>query len=79
MGGKTWRKSLYINDERGAVRLQMNPANPKIVYAGMWKFDRKPWTYTSGSEKGGVFKSVDGGATWMKLTNGLPKLLGASA
>lgn len=75
-GGKTWRKTLYIDDEHGAVGLEINPANPKILYAGMWKFDRKPWTYTSGSEKGGVFKSSDGGMTWTKLTNGLPKLLG---
>ena len=29
----------------------MDPADPTIVYAGMWRFDRKPWTYTSGSEK----------------------------
>lgn len=75
-GGKTWRKTLYLDNEHGAVGLAINPANPKILYTGMWKFDRKPWTYTSGDEKGGVFKSVDGGMTWQKLTNGLPKLLG---
>lgn len=42
----------------------------------MWRFERKPWTFTSGSEEGGVFRSVDGGATWKKLTGGLPKLMG---
>jgi hypothetical protein len=42
----------------------------------MWRFERKPWTHTSGSEQGGVFKSTDGGRTWRKLTNGLPKLMG---
>jgi photosystem II stability/assembly factor-like uncharacterized protein len=39
-------------------------------------FDRKPWTHRSGSEKGGLYKSIDGGRTWKKLTNGLPKLIG---
>jgi photosystem II stability/assembly factor-like uncharacterized protein len=75
-GGATWKKTLYVDDEHGAVGLEIDPANPQIVYAGLWHFDRKPWTYTSGSEKGGVFKSTDGGNTWRKLTNGLPSLLG---
>lgn len=75
-GGKTWRKTLYIDPNHGAVGLEMDPAQPKILYVGMWRFDRKPWTYTSGSESGGVFKSADGGETWHKLTHGLPKLLG---
>ena len=75
-GGATWRKTLYVDDKHGAVGLEMDLHNPAIMYAGMWKFDRKPWTYTSGSENGGVFKSQDGGLTWRKLTAGLPSLLG---
>ena len=42
----------------------------------MWRFERKPWTFTSGSEKGGVFRSIDGGRTWNKLEKGLPKMIG---
>ena len=75
-GGKTWTKTLYIDKEHGVSDLEMDPTNPNILYAGMWSFERKPWTHRSGSEKGGVFKSIDGGRTWNKLTNGLPKLLG---
>jgi photosystem II stability/assembly factor-like uncharacterized protein len=75
-GGNTWRKSLFIDNDHGAADLEMDPANPDILYAGMWHFDRKPWTYTSGSEKGGVFRSTDAGRTWKKLTNGLPPLMG---
>ena len=75
-GGKTWSKTLYIDDAHGASDLDINPANPSILYAGMWHFDRKPWTFESGSEKGGLFRSADGGRTWTKLTNGLPKLMG---
>ena len=75
-GGKTWQKVLYIDEHHGASDLDIDPVNPNILYAGMWRFERKPWTHTSGSEQGGVFKSTDGGRTWRKITNGLPKLMG---
>ncbi len=75
-GGKTWTKTLYIDNQHGVADLDIDPTNPNILYAGMWSFERKPWTHRSGSEKGGVYKSIDGGRTWNKLTNGLPKLMG---
>jgi photosystem II stability/assembly factor-like uncharacterized protein len=75
-GGKTWNKTLYIDNQHGVADLEIDPTNPNILYAGMWSFERKPWTHRSGSEKGGVYKSIDGGRTWNKLTNGLPKLIG---
>lgn len=75
-GGRTWSKTLYIDKEHGVSDLDIDPANPNILYAGMWSFERKAWTHRSGSEKGGVYKSIDGGRTWNKLTNGLPKLIG---
>lgn len=74
--GATWTKALYIDDKHGCADLDVDPKNPNIVYAAMWLFDRKQWTFTSGSEQGGIFKSVDGGVTWKKLGGGLPKLLG---
>src|SRR5512132_2727861 len=75
-GGKTWTKTLYIDNQHGVADLEIDPTNPNILYAGMWSFERKPWTHRSGSEKGGVYKSIDAGRTWTKLTNGLPKLMG---
>ncbi len=75
-GGKTWTKTLYVDAQHGVSDLDIDPSNPNILYAAMWSFERKPWTHRSGSEKGGVFKSIDGGRTWNKLTNGLPKLAG---
>jgi photosystem II stability/assembly factor-like uncharacterized protein len=74
-GGKTWNKTLYIDQSHGASDLDIDPQNPNILYAGMWKFERKPWTFVSGGEQGGLFRSTDGGRTWNK-TNGLPKLVG---
>lgn len=75
-GGKTWNKTLYIDQNHSASDLEIDPQNPNILYAGMWYFQRKPWTHTSGSENGGVFRSTDGGRTWNKITNGLPKAIG---
>ncbi|MFQ3611790.1 MAG: glycosyl hydrolase [Fimbriimonadales bacterium] len=75
-GGKTWQKVLYIDEHHGASDLDIDPVNPNILYAGMWRFERKPWTHTSGSEQGGLFKSTDGGKTWRRITNGLPRLMG---
>lgn len=74
--GKNWQKVLYIDDRHGASDIDIDPSNPDIVFAGMWKFDRKPWRYDSGSTQGGLFKSTDGGKTWRKITRGLPALMG---
>ena len=75
-GGKTWQKTLYVDPSHGVSDMEIDPQNPNILYAALWRFERKPWTFTSGSEQGGIFRSTDGGLTWNKLTNGLPKLLG---
>ncbi len=74
-GGKTWEKVLYISNKVGFTDIEFLPGNPEVVYASAWKAERKPWTIISGGtqEEGGVFKSVDSGKSWQKLTNGLPK------
>ncbi|HYP01153.1 MAG TPA: hypothetical protein VER76_13255, partial [Pyrinomonadaceae bacterium] len=75
-GGRTWTKTLYLDTEHGISDLDIDPVNPNVLYAGVWNFRRTPWTHRSGSERGGVFKSIDGGRTWNRLTTGLPKLIG---
>ena len=75
-GGSTWKKVLYIDAQHGAADMDIDPANPNILYAAMWRFDRKPWKFESGSEQGGLFRSTDGGLTWKKVTEGLPKTFG---
>jgi len=72
-GGKSWEKVLYISEKTGAVDLAVNPGNPREIYAGMWTAERKPWTLISGSEEGGIYKSMDGGDTWKRLKGGLPQ------
>ena len=71
-GGKTWDKVLYVHDGLGAADLAMDANNPRILYAALWRAERKPWTIVSGDEEGGVFKTTDGGDTWAKLSGGLP-------
>ncbi|MBM4186863.1 MAG: glycosyl hydrolase [Gemmatimonadetes bacterium] len=71
-GGLTWQKVLYLNDSTGAVSLAMNPVNPREIYAGMWRAERKPWTLISGGPEGGLYKTTDGGDNWTKVAGGLP-------
>lgn len=71
-GGATWEAVLQVSDQTGAVSLIINPSNPRVLYAGMWRAERKPWSMISGSEDGGVYRSIDGGDTWAKLAGGLP-------
>lgn len=73
-GGKNWDKVLYHSDTIGAVDLEFAPDNPSIIYAALWRTERKPWTVISGADgEGGIYKSVNGGDTWSKVTTGLPK------
>jgi photosystem II stability/assembly factor-like uncharacterized protein len=70
-GGATFKRVLYTNDRTGASEVQIDPQNPNIVYAGMWQRQEAPWENGSfiGAE-GGMYKSVDGGETFTKLTGG---------
>ena len=78
-GGKNWSKVLYVNSLTGCSELSMDMNNPQVLYAGMWEHQRKPWKVISGGVGSGVYKSSDGGATWNKIHNGLPKEKGKVA
>ena len=74
-GGRTWTKTLYEDENTGAVDLAFQPGNPSIVYAAMWQTRRPPWnTYPPSSGPGsGLYKSSDGGRSWHHLQDhGLP-------
>ncbi len=76
-GGRTWEKILYLSDHIGFSDIEFLPGNPDILFATAWKAERKPWTIISGGsqEEGGIYKSVDGGENWEKVTEGLPSEL----
>jgi photosystem II stability/assembly factor-like uncharacterized protein len=54
------------------VDIELHPTNPRIVYAAMWRVERRPWTIISGAREGGIYRSTDGGDTWARLAGGLP-------
>ena len=74
-GGQSWQKVIYRDENTGASDVEIDPSNPDVIYASMWEAREGPWE--DGNEfngtGGGLFKSTDGGNTWHKLTNGLPK------
>jgi photosystem II stability/assembly factor-like uncharacterized protein len=84
-GGKTWKAVLQAasdKDKVGAGDVAIDPSNPEVVYAALYARRRTPWSFvagpdaTGGKDLGGIFRSTDGGATWKKLTAGLPAATG---
>lgn len=72
-GGKTWNKILFVNNTTGCSELVMDPFNPEVLYAAFWEFRRTAHSFNSGGMNSALYKSNDGGKTWQKLQNGLPK------
>ena len=83
-GGKTWRQVLRgKNSSTGCSSVTIDPSNPNVLFAGMWDFRRKGWSFRSGGDGptaasgSGMFRSADGGNTWAPLTattrKGLPR------
>jgi photosystem II stability/assembly factor-like uncharacterized protein len=83
-GGKTWTKSLFVDDHSAAIDLVIDPKNPKVLYAAMWyRPSRRPGDpppdrnappdpNAPAEARGGIYKTIDAGKTWNKLAGGLP-------
>lgn len=72
-GGKSWQKTLYINQDVGATDLVIDPSNPNILFAATYERRRTSWGFVGGGPGSGLHRSNDGGKTWTKVTgNGLP-------
>mgnify|MGYP001457200186 FL=1 len=72
-GGKTWKAVLTISPKTGVSDVWMDPRDPEVLYAAAYQRRRHVFTLINGGPESGIHKSTDGGATWTKLTNGLPK------
>jgi len=72
-GGKTWKAILTVDENTGVTDVVRDPRNPDVLYAATYQRRRHIWTLIDGGPGSGIHKTQDGGATWKKLENGLPK------
>src|SRR5437867_8318347 len=72
-GGKSWEKTLFVDENTGCSDMGMDPNNPRTLFAGMWQLEIHTYGRKSGGPGSGLFKSTDEGATWKRLEgHGLP-------
>lgn len=71
-GGKTWKAVLRISPHTGVTDVIMDPTDPSIMYAAAFQRQRKAYSFVGGGPESGIYKSIDGGDTWNKVTEGLP-------
>ncbi|HXY40489.1 MAG TPA: glycosyl hydrolase, partial [Vicinamibacteria bacterium] len=73
-GGRTWDKVLYKDPDTGASDVAIDPANPRVLFAGLWQARRRPWELVSGGPGSGLWLSRDAGDHWSRLSgHGLPE------
>jgi photosystem II stability/assembly factor-like uncharacterized protein len=72
-GGRTWQRSLFADENTGCSGLTMDAHDPNVLFAGLWQVELHTWAEISGGPGSAVYMTRDGGATWKKLENGLPK------
>ncbi|MEJ2103225.1 MAG: T9SS type A sorting domain-containing protein [Ignavibacteriaceae bacterium] len=71
-GGATWENKLFISDSTGCIDIAINPLQPDTIFAAMWERIRRPDQRSYGGPTCGLYRSTDGGETWIELINGLP-------
>ena len=73
-GGDTWEQKLFVSDSTGIIDMAIHPTNGDIIYAASWERIRRPEYRQYGGETSRLYRSLDGGDTWIEMTNGLPSL-----
>jgi photosystem II stability/assembly factor-like uncharacterized protein len=71
-GGATWDAVLEIDEDTGVTDIERHPTDPDVLYAAAYERRRHTWGFLAGGPGSGLFKSTDGGATWRRITRGLP-------
>ena len=72
-GGQTWENVLFIDEDTGAIDLAMDPDDPMTLFAAMYQRRRTGWGFNGGGPGSGLYRTMDGGANWAELTEGLPE------
>lgn len=68
-GGKTWKNTLFINEQTGIIDIAHAPNNFNVLYAAAWERERKAWNFDGDGKNSGIYKSIDGGITWLKISD----------
>ncbi|HMQ46442.1 MAG TPA: glycosyl hydrolase [Saprospiraceae bacterium] len=68
-GGLNWEKTLYVNENTGAVDLLIHPDNPNELYAATWHRERRAWNFVESGTGSGIYKSTDGGQSWQLISD----------
>ena len=71
-GGESWELVLFVDENTGAIDLAMDPSDPETLFAAMYQRQRTGWGFNGGGPGSGIYRTTDGGASWVELTNGLP-------
>ncbi len=72
-GGNSWEKVLYVDEFTGAIDLAMDPQDPRTLYAAMYQRQRTGYGFNGGGPGSGIYRTMDNGTSWEKLTDGLPE------
>jgi photosystem II stability/assembly factor-like uncharacterized protein len=67
--GKSWKQTLFLDENTGGIDLTINPSNPQIIYASMWYRERRAWHGFEAGKTSGIYKSTDGGEKWFQITS----------
>jgi photosystem II stability/assembly factor-like uncharacterized protein len=73
-GGRSWERVLYVDEHTGAIDLAMDPGDPNTLFAAMYQRRRTAWGFNGGGPGSGIYRTFDGGDTWVELTEGLPSV-----
>lgn len=71
-GGRSWNLVLKVNEDTGATDIAIDRESPGILYAAMYQRRRTVFGFNGSGEGSALYKTNDGGATWKKITNGMP-------
>jgi photosystem II stability/assembly factor-like uncharacterized protein len=66
-GGNTWKQSLYIDENTGAVDMLQDPLDAKTLYASTWHRERRAWNFIESGKTSSIYKSIDGGFSWFNI------------